>query len=152
MAFHTPMKMAQMRKEEYVKRSPARVGVRVRQTRSIVLKMEFMEASLFESPPAITTIQSFSTTILEPMEARVDTMAMDIVRMAMVRLAASSDPRSSLHQLFQWKKAARTRQARATLEFCTTRKVLAAFNLAVSSIQLPMRAPLRMEAMQLTRP
>ena len=29
-----------------MKRSPARVGVRVRQTRSIVLKMEFMEASL----------------------------------------------------------------------------------------------------------
>ena len=57
---------------------PAKDGDNTRAVRSIVRKTAFIVANLFSFSPATTTIQSFSTTIFCPTDARFPTFAIDI--------------------------------------------------------------------------
>ena len=58
--------------------NPAKDGDNTRAVRSIVRNTAFIVANRFSSSPATTTIQSFSTTILDPIEAKFATLAINI--------------------------------------------------------------------------
>ena len=68
---------------------PANVDDKTREVRSIVRNTAFILANLLSLFSAITTMQSFSTTIFCPMEAKFATIAIDITIVGMIHFGTS---------------------------------------------------------------
>ena len=71
------------------KNNPANEGDKTSAVRSIVRKTAFIDANLSSSSPATTTIQSFSTTIFCPTEAKFPKFATSITAVGMIHLGMS---------------------------------------------------------------
>ena len=68
---------------------PAKVEDRTREVRSIVLNTAFILANLLSLFSAITTMQSFSTTIFCPMEAKFATIAINMTIVGIIHFGTS---------------------------------------------------------------
>ena len=71
------------------KNNPANDGDNTRAVRSIVRNTAFIDANLSSSSPATTTIQSFSTTIFCPTDAKLPTLAINITAVGTIHFGIS---------------------------------------------------------------
>ena len=87
--FQPPITAAVISELAKSKISPAKDGDNTRAVRSIVRNTAFIEANLSSSFPATTTIQSFSTTIFCPTDARLPTFATSITIVGIIHFGIS---------------------------------------------------------------
>jgi len=127
---------------------PAKRGARSEQRRSIVLKVAFIFANRSLSLSAITIIQSFSTAIFVPTEARLAITAKMIVMGAKADVAFSGHSSCPTRP----KKMAKIVQHRATMEFWIPKKVLAVVKRLFLSTHAPTKLPKMITEMLVENP